>query len=164
MDNCWVKSYSHIEQIEHLPPLSLSLFFPSCWPTFMMLLLQPFHIPRPHFSTSDAARWSFFLVSERGLNEEIMAAAPFVAQVLERCTVGWELAGVTRLIWRCCRLWRTLTDRRTDKETYYMATLSCTAANLHHRVHCHTYSKDLGFIVCYYEITIYLCSHSCDCK
>lgn len=128
MDNCWVKSYSHIEQREHLPPLSLSLFFRSCWPTFMMLLLQPFHNPRPHFSTSDVARSSFFPVSERGLNEEIMAAAPFVAQVLERCTVGWELAGVTRLIWRCCRLWRTLTDRRTDKETYYMATLSCTAA------------------------------------
>lgn len=132
----------------------------------MMLLLQPFHIPRPHCSTSGAARWSCYLVSERRLNEEIMAPAPFVAQVLERCTVGWERAGVTRLIWRGCRLWRTLTDRSTDKETYYMTSLSCTAANLHHHGPRHTYSTDLGFIVyCYYEMTIHLClKHSCHFK
>lgn len=88
-----------------------------------------------------AARWRFCLVCERRLNEEIMAAAPFVAQVLERCTVGCERAGVTRLVWRRCGLWQTLADRRTDKETFYMTTPGCTAANLHHRVHRHTYSQ-----------------------
>lgn len=54
----------------------------------MMLLLQPLHIPRPHFPVSGAARQSFFLVSAGGLNAEIMGPAPFVAQVLERCVVG----------------------------------------------------------------------------